>query len=91
VQTTLYEWYVSLCPGGSRYEAPFEDVLKEARELFNGKETRRWTLCIDHELRKRMHRQANFREKLENTNLCKVPKLKCTNATQDFYLYKGKQ
>ena len=88
---TLYNWYVSLCPGGSRYETPFEDVLKEAREFFNGTEIPTWTLCIDHEKRKAINRQANLREKPDDAVFVKVPKLKCANAPQDFYLYVGQQ
>ena len=88
---TLYNWYVSLCPGGSRYETPFEDVLKEAREFFNGTETPKTTLCIDHEKRKAINRRANLREKPDDAVFVKVPKLKCPNAPQDFYLYEGQQ
>jgi len=88
---TFYDWCMNLCLTGSRYEASFGDVLKEAKEFCNGKETPRWTLCIDHELRKRINRQANLREKPGNAILIKIPKLKCANAPQDFYQYKGQQ
>ena len=85
--STLYDWYVSLCPGGSRYETDFGQVLSEARGFFSGTDTPRWTLCIDHVLRRKTNREANFREKTKEAIWVKVTKTRCANAPQDFWLY----
>ena len=87
--STLYDWYTSLCPQGSRYETPFEEVLKEAREFFNGTQTPDYTLCIDHELRKQINRTNNERLKPPDAIFVEVPKLKCPNAPQPFWIYPG--
>ena len=85
--STLYDWYVSLCPGGSRYETDFQEVLEEAREFFSGTDTPRWTLCIDHALRRKINREANLREKTKEAIWVKVPKTRCANAPQDFWIF----
>ena len=87
--STLYDWYTSLCPQGSRYETPFEEVLKEAREFFNGTQNPDYTLCISHETRKEINRQANERLKPPEAIFVEVPKVRCPNAPQDFWIYPG--
>ena len=84
--STLYDWYTSLCPGGSRFETDFQEVLAEARGFFSGTNTPRWTLCIDHALRRKINRSANLREKTKEAIWVKVGKSHCANAPQDFWL-----
>jgi len=86
---TLYNWYVSLCPEGSRYETPMPEVLAEAKAFFNGKQIPQWSLCIDHGLRQMINRQANQREKGPGAIWVKCPHMKCANAPQSFWLYPG--
>jgi hypothetical protein len=85
----LFNWVTSLCPGGSRFHTPFPEVLAEAREFFKGSETPQWTLCIDHEMRKRINKEQNLREKPPDAIFVKVPRVNSACAPQDFFLYVG--
>ena len=87
--TQLYDWYTSLCPGGSRYSTPFEEVLVEARETFTCHAPADWVLCIDHSNRVSLNRQRNAALKPEGATWVKVPKMSCPNEPQDFWLYPG--
>ena len=85
----MFRWVTSLCPGGSRFHTPFPEVLAEAREFFKSSETPQWTLCIDHEMRKRINKEQNLREKPPDAIFVKVPRVNSPNAPQDFYIYPG--
>ncbi len=64
----LFAWYTSLIPGGSRYNTPMADVLKEARSCFPVKPGRpRYTLCISHSTRIAVNKAANIAEKRLHT------------------------
>ena len=54
----LFEWYVSLGPGGSRYELPLADILAEARLRFPARGTADHHLCLSHNIRKRVSKMV---------------------------------
>ena len=44
----LFDWYVSLGPGGSRYELPLGNILAEARLRFPARGVADHHLCLSH-------------------------------------------
>jgi hypothetical protein len=84
----LFDWYTSIAKGGSRYERPWPEVLAEAKQFFDNRFEPDWTLCIDHELRKRINAMHNNRLKTDAVWI-EVPKTKVANQPQDFWLYRG--
>ena len=85
----LFDWYCSISKGGFRYDRPWPEVLAEAKKFFGNRFTQDWTLCIDHELRKRINASENLRLKPTEAVWIEVPKIKIANQPQDFWLYTG--
>ena len=56
---SLFDFYSSLIPGGSRFELPVADAVREAKGLFQHDGVARWNLCISHRKRVELNRQLN--------------------------------
>ncbi len=58
----LFDFYGSLIAGGSRFEIPLCEAVKQAKTLFNheGLEPSRWNLVISHAKRVQLNRKLNL-------------------------------
>ncbi len=58
-EITRFEFYSSLIVGGSRFELPLSEAVRQAREQFPGTAPARWNLVISHQRRLRINREYN--------------------------------
>ncbi|MCP3864183.1 MAG: AAA family ATPase, partial [Aestuariibacter sp.] len=59
--TSLFEYYASLIPGGLRFELPLVECVRQAKTAFAFRGLPRWSLCISHAKRVRINREVNER------------------------------
>jgi hypothetical protein len=58
----LFSFYSSLIAGGSRYEIPLPEAVKQAKAQFKLTAGARWNLVISHQRRIRINRELNVQE-----------------------------
>ena len=86
----LFDFYSSLIKGGCRFTLPLNDVLNEARTLFDYEGICRNNLCISHAKRKRINREVNLALKPENAIYVKASPVKGQqNTAQNMYIWEG--
>ena len=88
--TFLFDFYSSLIRGGCRFTLPLNDVLQEARNLFNYEGNCRNNLCISHAKRIRLNREINLALKPDNALYLKASPVKGqANAAQNMWIWEG--
>ena len=86
----LFDFYSSLIHGGSRFHLPLNDLLNEARNLFDYEGICENNLVISHAKRKRINRQVNLALKPEGAIFVKAVAQKGQlNAAQNMWIYVG--
>ena len=87
----LFDFYNSLIHGGCRFHLPFNDVLNEARTLFNVEGICQNNLVISHAKRKRINREVNLALKPEEGAIYMraVAAKGQLNAAQNMWIWPG--
>jgi hypothetical protein len=85
---TLFDWFTSVAEGGSRFDLPLTQQVKQARKDFPFREPARWHLVISHAKRKAINRREMLR--LKPASAVFYPRVAATGMTsepQDLWLW----
>jgi len=86
----LFDFYSSLIKGGSRFHLALNDVLNEARNLFDYEGICENNLVISHAKRKRINREVNSALKPEGAIFARAVAARGQlNAAQNMWLWPG--
>ena len=89
-ETTLFDFYRSLIPGGSRYDIPLEEAVRDAKREFAYNHPCRFNFVISHQKRRKVNRDLNRLWAPPDAVFLKVRATKSSGG-QDMYIWPGIQ